>query len=264
MTINQKYLCLSVCIFLLFPFALFGQGPPIQTGTPVMLGLEGRGVRTFGKYISKENVNTYLHPVAFPYNINNDLQVGGIVPFAYKNPKSEAIDAQYGLGDAAAFFKYEILQKDWQGKTLRGLVKIQETFPTGNSESVPPLGTGEYQTLISYVTGYITTKWAVYANVGYNITSRTASERFKYDLAFGLPLLPQQWPPKQLNLYVEMNGNLQIDNGRNTLFLSPGAQFIAGKRVLLETGLQYPLIDSTPKGQKTNLMVLLGTRILLF
>jgi len=261
---KQKHFWLTVIIFLLTSFSLLAQGPPIFTGTPVMLGLEGRGIRTFGKYISKENATAYVHPVAFPYNINSDLQVGGILPFVHKNPKPEAINAQSGIGDAAAFFKYEVLQKDWKGKTLRGLVKIQETFPTGNTENMPALGAGEYQTLISFVSGYITTKWGIYGDLGYNITSRTATENFLYNIAVGIPLLPQKWPPKQLNVYLEMNGNYLLDSKQNNLFISPGAQFIAGKRLLVETGIQYPLVDAAPEGQKTKFMYLLGTRILIF
>ncbi|MEE8289408.1 MAG: hypothetical protein V3R25_08335, partial [Nitrosomonadaceae bacterium] len=38
----------------------YAQGPPIFTDTPLLLGLEGGGIRTFGKYISKENANIYL------------------------------------------------------------------------------------------------------------------------------------------------------------------------------------------------------------
>lgn len=37
-----------MCIFVL---DLQAQGPPINTDTPIMLGLEGRGVRTFAKYL---------------------------------------------------------------------------------------------------------------------------------------------------------------------------------------------------------------------
>ncbi len=251
-------------LFVLFSCTLFAQGPPIFTGTPVMLGLEGRGLRTFGKYIAKENASAYVHPVAVPYNINQDLQVGGIFPYVRKDPEQDEVPARSGLGDIAAFFKHEVFQKDWEGKTLRGLVKIQETFPTGNTAEPPPLGSGEYQTRIGFVSGFVTTEYGLYTELGYNITSSTATETFTYDLAFGLPLLPQQWPPKQLNTYLELNGNYGLDSDQNTLFLSPGVQFIAGKRVLLETGVQYPLIEEVPEGMQTEFMYTLGTRILIF
>ena len=54
-------------IFLLLVVNLeygYAQGPPIFTDTPIMLGLEGRGVRTFGRYISRENVEVYVQPFA--------------------------------------------------------------------------------------------------------------------------------------------------------------------------------------------------------
>ena len=63
------------------------QGPPIYTGTPILLGLEGGGVRTFGRYISKENATAYVQPFAIPYNIATKFQVGVIVPFVSKSPE---------------------------------------------------------------------------------------------------------------------------------------------------------------------------------
>jgi len=101
-------------------------------------------------------------------------------------------------------------------------------------------------------------------STGYQISSRTATETITYNAVFGWPLLPQQWPPKQLNLYLELNGQYLPDSKQHRLFLSPGAQFITGRRLLLETGIQYPLIEDVPEQAVTKLVYLLGTRILIF
>jgi len=63
-------------VILLFSLTanVFSQGPPITTATPIMLGLEGNGVRTFGKFISKENVNIYVQPIGIPYNVTPKFQ----------------------------------------------------------------------------------------------------------------------------------------------------------------------------------------------
>ncbi|MBL4756040.1 MAG: hypothetical protein JKY52_20905 [Flavobacteriales bacterium] len=238
------------------------QGPPIFTETPIMLGLDGGGVRTFGKYISKENTTVYMHPIAIPFNISSKWQVGAVIPFAYKKPNG--LKDQFGLGDISVFTKHQLFQKDGKGKTFRTLIKLTETFPSGNSTGLPQLGTGAWQTTLGIISGYITLKYGLYAEVAYNLTSDGLPDKLLYNTAFSYPLLPQQYPPKQINVSIELNGTYIVENSSNYLFISPGAQWIAGKRFLLETGLQLPLIEDVPDGQKTNFMYTLGTRILIF
>ncbi len=240
----------------------YAQGPPIFTDTPLLLGLEGGGIRTFGKYISKENANIYMQPFVVPYNLTAKLNIGLIIPYVRKSPDGK--ETQSGIGDIGVFTKYVILQKDYTRKTFRTLVKVTQRFPTGRTNSDPAIGLDVYQTSIGLVSGFITTKYGIYTEVGYNIVSNNLSDNFIYNVAFGYPLLPQRYPPKQLNAYLEFNGNYVLDNNQNNLFISPGLQFIAGRRVLFETGIQLPLIEDVPDNLKTNFMYTLGTRILIF
>ncbi len=256
----------KICIIFLFLLSIgidvSAQGPPIFTDTPIMLGLEGRGIRTFGNIVSKENANAYVHPVAFPYNINNKWQVGVIAPFVSKSPDN--LDTRSGLGDMKIFTKYQIYQNDGKGKTTRSLIKLTETLPTGDVSEAPPLGADEWQTTISIVSGHITTKYGIYTELGYNISGNTLPDNFIYNVAFGYPLLPQKYPPKQVNLFLEMNGNYVFDDIGNNLFISPGVQYIAGRKVLFESGIQLPLDEAAPEGQQTNFILRIGTRILIF
>lgn len=237
---------------------LLAQGPAIYTDSPVLLGLEGGAVRTFGKYISKKNATVYVQPIMIPYNLTAKLFIGAGVPYISKMPKGEK--SQSGFGDVFAFAKYVILQKDKTGKTFRSAVKVSETFPTGKTN----IGSGVYQTGIGLVNGYITTKYGIYAEVDYNFASGNLPGELIYNFAFGLPLLPQKYPPKQLNIYLEFTGDYIVDNKANNLFIAPGAQYIAGRRILLESGIQIPLVEDAPETQKTNFMYLLGIRILIF
>lgn len=238
------------------------QGPPIFTETPIMLGLEGRGFRTFGKYISKENATVYMHPIAIPFNISSKWQLGGVIPLVNKAPKE--MDNRFGFADVKLFTKYQIHQKNSKGKTFRTLVKITQSFPTGNSSVTPQLGSGSWQTAVGLVSGYVTLRYGIYGEVAYNLTSNGLPDNLIYNVAFGYPLLPQKYPPSQINLFLELNGNLITDFGNNSLFISPGVQYIAGKRLLLETGIQLPLVEDVPDGQRTNFMYTLGTRVLIF
>jgi len=253
---------LSLLSAMIVPFQSEAQGPPIFTDTPIMLGLEGRGIRTFGNVVSKENVKAYVHIVAIPYNISNKWQVGVIAPFVSKSPNGSTTNS--GFGDLKIFTKYQIYQKDGKGKTFRGLIKLTETFPTGDTDEMPNLGAGINQTTISLVNGYVTTKYGIYWEVGYNATGSGNTDNLVYNIAFGYPLLPQNYPPKQLNLSLELNGNYVLDGVGNNVFISPGIQFIAGRKVLIETGVQLPLDEVAPSGAKTNYVLRIGTRVLLF
>jgi len=261
---NKKHILYPIIgiIILLFCQEANAQGPPIFTETPIMLGLEGRGIRTFGKYISKKNVKVYMQPIAIPFNITPKWQVGGAVPLVNKVPNG--LDSRFGLGDVKLFTKYQLHKKDGKGKTFRTLIKLTESFPTGNTSKIPSIGSGAYQTTFGLVSGYITLKYGIYGEIAYDFTSNGLPDNLIYNVAFGYPLLPQKYPPKQINLFLEFNGNLITDNGSNSLFISPGVQYIAGKRLLLETGIQLPLIEDVPDAQKTNFMYTLGTRILIF
>ncbi|MDX1629679.1 MAG: transporter [Fulvivirga sp.] len=258
----MKKISVTFFIFLTAMTHLSAQGPPIFTDTPIMLGLEGRGVRTFGNIISKENASAYVHPVAFPYNITSKWQVGVVAPFVSMSP--DGMDGRSGIGDLQVFTKYQIFQKDGKAKTFRGLIKLTEIFPTGNTSETPALGTDAYQTSLSLVTGYVTTRYGLYTEVGYNITSDNLPDNVIYKLAVGYPLLPQQYPPKQLNIFTELLGNYTPDDVGNNLFVAPGIQYIAGRKLLFESGIQLPLDDASPEGQKTNYIIRIGTRVLLF
>jgi hypothetical protein len=262
--IYRKYALMFTLIIVAFipPNRLFAQGPPIFTDTPIMLGLSGRGLRTFGNIVSAENAKAYVQVFAIPYNLTPKWQVGVITPFVSKNP--DALSERSGIGDMKVFTKYQIYQKDGKGKTLRSLIKLTETLPTGSTSEAPTLGTGTYQTAISLVNGFVTTKYGIYGEFGYNFTSENLPNSFIYNIAFVYPLLPQKYPPNQLNLSLEFNGNYLSDELGNNFFISPGIQYIAGKKILFETGIQIPLDLVAPEGSKTKHILRIGARILLF
>lgn len=254
---------LSLLFLVVFsPIASFSQGPPIFTETPIMFGVEGRGVRTFGNIVKKENGSAYIQPIAIPYNITNKWQVGAIVPFVAITPNGMSTNS--GLGDINIFVKRQLYQIDGKAKTLRGLLKITETLPTGKTSGMAPLGADAWQTNVSTANAYVTTKFGIYSEIGYTLKGNHLTDNFIYNFAFGLPLLPQKYPPKQLNVFLELNGVYEFDSIGNTLFISPGIQFIAGRKFLIESGIQLPLEQSAPEGQQTDYILRIGTRILIF
>jgi hypothetical protein len=255
----NRHILLLTCI--LSATTLVAQGPPITTETPIMLGLEGNGIRTFGKFISKDNVNIYVQPIAIPYNITPKFQLGAVFPFKFITPEDSKTTG--GFADMALFAKYQLYKKDGKAKTFRILGLVRQTFPTGKTSSNPSIGSGLSQTYIGVVLGNLTTKAGLYGDLGYSITNKNASDNFVYNFSVGIPLLPHKYPQKQLNSYLEFNGNYVFDPKIHTLFISPGLQFIPGRRILFETSFQIPIVQDNVTTNRTNYMVLLGTRFLL-
>jgi len=254
----SNHILLIIC-FLLTKNVL-SQGPPITVETPIMLGLEGNGIRTFGKFISKENATIYIQPIGIPYNITSKFQVGAIFPFKFITPTDSKTIG--GFADMTVFAKYQLYKKDGTAKTFRVLGLLKQTFPTGKTSSSPAIGLGLSQTYIGLVLGKLNTKVGVYSDFGYNITNKNASDNFIYNFSVGFPLLPHKYPQKQLNTFLEFNGNYIFDPKVHTLFISPGFQFIPGRRILFETSFQIPIAQNNNTTNKTNYMVLLGTRFL--
>jgi hypothetical protein len=256
MTKNQLF------FFLVFPITIgFAQGPPITTQTPVMLGLEGSGIRTFGKFISKEKANVYMQIFAVPYNISSKFQVGGILPYKSINPKE--MSSVNGFADLTLFAKYQLYKKDGKAKTFRILANLKQTFPTGETFSIPAVGSGLSQTYIGLILGKISSKAGIYSDFGYTITNKGATDYFSYNFSVGVPLLEQKYPQKQLNTFLEFNGNYLFDSKIHTLFISPGLQFIPGRRILFEISFQIPTVQQNIVINKTNHMLLVGTRFLM-
>lgn len=255
---------LKIFFFLIiFAKISFAQGPPIFTDTPVFLGLDGRGVRTFIKYVSTNNANVQILPIAVPVNIGANAEVGAVIPFVRKSV--DGVENKTGLSDISLFFKQLLFRIDKRAKTFRITAKVIQDFPTGNSESIPALGTGKYQTNVGLVSGYVTTEYGMYTELIYNILRNGLPKNLIYNFAFSYPLLPQTYPLHQLNLSLGVNGiTLFSDKNNTVLFLSPGIQFIPANSYLLELGFQFPIVDELPKPKKTKFNILLGTRVLLY
>lgn len=257
---QKKGFFFFICCWLL-SWQSWSQGPPITTETPVMLGLEGSGIRTFGKFTSTENSKSYVQVFAMPYNFSPKFQIGTVLPFLFKMPNdSERVG---GFGDMTIFGKYQLYKKDGKAKTFRVLAKVAHTFPTGSTSTEPPIGSNLSQTYFGLVLGRIASKVGIYGDVGYKLTNKNAPDNWVYNLSFGVPLLPPKYPQKQINAFLEFNGNYQLESQIHQFFLSPGLQWIPGRRLLLESSFQVPLFQQNKLINQTNFSWLTGIRFLI-
>jgi len=285
-------------LLLLNPVELRAQGPPIHTDTPIMLGLEGRGVRTSLRIVRMDDLlhdgneipdpldrsaTATVVPVAVPYNLTPTLQVGAVVPFVSREQESTAASADgHGMGDVTVFVKKLVVQIDRRAETFRVAVKGSVKLPTGDDEGTRPLGTGSTDPGLSAVAAWIKGRWSLYGEAFYTHNTSNGDvdygDRVGANFAAGFRAVPggyRRYPSRQLNLYLELNsgrtrrtavnGVENPDSGGSVLFLSPGLQFVGGRRWLVEGSIQLPVLDE-PNGTQfgTSWIAVVGARVLIF
>ena len=108
--------------------------------------------------------------------------------------------------------------------------------------------------------GWITTRLGLYGEVGYNVATDGSTDHVIFNMTFGLPLLTQRYPPRQINIFLGFNGSTRFDS-RTLISLSPAVQFIPAKKFLVEGGVQIPVVRSQGSA---DILLSLGVRILLF
>jgi len=296
----QSKTCMQVVIAILFLLSTeaFAQGPPINTDTPIFLGLEGRGakIRTVivrktqlyqdGKKIDdplEREVTATLFPIAIPYNVTTDLLVGVKIPTLNMNMKSGGSTKEsFGLGDVTLFAKYLLVQVDGLGETFRVAGKGSVKLATGSKNIVPALGSGTVDYSLGAVAAWIGLKYGVYGDVSYSFNGSSdglsRGNNLTYNTAFGYRLIPavyDTYPTQVVNLYLELNGKYALrdkligqevaNSGGNEVFVSPGIQYIPSRNFLVEGSVQIPIVTALHGTQLgTDFMVNLGVRMLLF
>jgi len=298
----MKSICFTFTLVLITLFAhpdgVLAQGPPINTDTPILLGLEGKSVMLRAVVVSKSqlyrdgseisdplnrSVVATIVPMVIPYNISNDLLVGVVAPLLNVNSKSVAGSvSSTGLSDIALFAKHLLVQVDGLQETFRVIGKASIKLPTGNKSGTPPLGTGSWDFSVGSTAAWIGNRLGVYGDVSYafngSLEGYSYGNVLSYNAAIAFRLSPavyETYPAVQWNLYLEVlgkyaardvsNGVTNEHSGGNRVLLAPGIQFIPSRYFLFETSLQIPIyqkLNGTQLG--TSLIALLGVRVLFF
>ncbi len=210
-------------------------------------------------------------------------QLGVIVPLMDVRMKSRTQNlSSSGPGDLRIFAKYLLVQRDRLQETFRIAAKAGIKLPTGDENRSPALGSGSTDYFFSTVAGWIKKRTGLYLEGIYQLNASSGQvnygDGFTVNLALGYRLLPrvyETYPSPQLNGFLEFSGSLSgrdriagVENpnsGGTLLLISPGLQFIGGRRWLVEASFQLPIVNE-PNGTQlaVDRQFLLGARILLF
>ncbi len=235
------------------------QGPPITGDKPLMLGGKTILVKTLSEFRKTELGESFSLPVMVHYLPTANTLVGVHIPTVYHKFDPDTDDSGPGLGDIALLGKYMFHRKDGMGKTFRIVAKTLQTLPSGRKLGIEGISTGQYQGYYGFVAGLETIKYGISNELGYNHVPESNLDELRYKLGFGLPLLKQQYPVNQINLYFEYQSSWYVEAKEYLLLYAQGIQYAKG-RLTLETSLQLPLIQTFDEERNRIYSLFVGTR----
>jgi len=239
---------------------LLAQGPPIRTDKPIMLGEKKGTIRSMYHYFRNDQTHYHIVPLMIDYNLKNNFELGLEMPFAAIS--SETRSEGFRSGDLMLKAKYQFVRKDQMGKTFRMAAKAISMLPTGRDSEAPIVGMGTYQTTLGLLAGMESLKYGVVGEVAYNYMSDLHPDAWDAKLAFGLPLLKQTYPVKQITLYFEYEGKWLPSVDGYALFYAQGIQY-AFKSYALELTVQLPLIQELPGFFRRDISLMVGGRFVI-
>ncbi len=226
-----------------------------------MIGEKRFVLKTLSRVEVRENATFYKIPIMGHYVIKPNLLVVAHIPFAgYTSNVGEGFKKN-GLGDVNIQMKYQFFRWDESRKTARAAVKVQQFFPTGIQTGNYEISIHEWQTFAGLTFGYEALRYGLGANIGYHYVANQA-DFFHYKISTGVPLMPLVYPPKQINLYFEYDGEVNLSEGHHALFMAQGIQY-AIKRLTFEMAVRFPIIQNMPAIERQKYTLLFGTRFII-
>ena len=285
-------LCAASIVYLSFLYQ--AEAAPIQGQSPRTQFFLGTALRSFVKLSRAANGGAERHVVQIPtilnYNLVTDAVVTLVVPYVIKEFRLRDKTHQdvRGVGDIRIIGKYRFYRDDFPRGSKQMAFSAGLELPTGSTTKKKDgvkrprprqLGSGGVDPLFGFAGGWISAYHAVEGGVQFKYNSRHDGFRFgpalNYDLAYAYSIYPK-WPIEnaQLNLLLEFNGEHRERNksgsskvrasGGDTIFLSPGIQFILFDNALVETSFQFPVLDQVNRKQfYQDYSVLFGFRVLI-
>ncbi len=239
---------------------LKAQGPPITSDKPIMLGAKRMVVKTLTEIASLEKGQFTRMPFMFHYLPSANSLFAIHIPLVIYNFDQETQNAKgSALGDLQLLAKYQFYRKDKTGKTFRMVAKTLQTFGTGKNLGLPTISSGEYQGYFAVIAGMESLKFGLSNELGYNFIPGNDFDELRYNLGFGLPIKPHQFPVNQINLYFEYSNRWYIHRDEFQLLYAQGIQF-AKDKLTLEVAIQFPLIQEIIEENERKYSLYLGTR----
>ena len=209
------------------------------------------------------------------YGASPKLALFGVLPLVDKRLDVDGTGSQgggsrraaSGIGDVRVFGRYTLLQRDGPGQTLRLAPFAGLELPTGANRrsdgqgTLPPgvqPGSGALDLFGGLIATWQTLDYQLDGQLAYQVNRRAdgfdAGDVLRADLSLQYRLWPPQLGsgvPGFLYAVIESNwihagkhrrdGKTDADSGGNTLFLSPGLQYVT-RGWIVEAAVQLPVL----------------------
>ncbi len=234
-------------------------------------------------------------PIVIVHGLRQGLSAIGVFPLVDKSVDLDAPDrpgtsSGVGLGDATFLLKWRLLKKDRGRGTFQLAAELGIKVPTGSTSlrdrdgGLLPRGlqrgTGSWDPTGDLVMTFVprSGRWIFGADLGFTATTDAdgfnLGDRLAYDGVVKYRLRPNRYPGRDLFLMVELNGRQQggaraggvklDDTGGHVLYVSPGLQYLLRRNLILEGGVQLPVLRDVRGTQLvSDYNVLLGIRYII-
>ncbi len=179
-----------------------------------------------------------------------------------------------GTGDSSLFARYDVLRRIRPGGYTRLAPELGIKLPTGGR-----FGTGSTDLLAGLVFSHVRDPDWWIADVQWTFPGTgdgdlRAGERRRFDLAYLRRVFPREGLGVPMGLAVlELNlesaesaeraGASLPDSGGEVLYLSPGFEYVANRRLILEASVPIPIYEDLDGNQpKPDFSLILGVRFL--
>ena len=225
---------------------------------------------------AQRSVTVRVTPISLVYGLRRSVSVVGIFPFVDKKMSASGPDGSTtigggtGIGDATFLVKWRFFRRDRGRGTFRLAVEGGVKTPTGSDNlraaggaSLPPAlqrGSGSWDPTADLTLTWVPPtergRWVFSGDVGATIPTEAnefeQGNRFAYDAAAKYRIHPARYPGRDTFLLLEINGRWQgrarsmglelADSGGHVVYLSPGIQFLLRGNLILEGGVQIPVL----------------------
>jgi len=239
----MKRTVLAVIVLLSMSCSVAGQVLPFFTDTALTVGFESNALRTFSRFVvrnqlrsegqevpdpSNQDVFVFAQVFAVPVRINSDTVFTAVTRILHKQLNFTAPGSSReqlsdtGLGDTTLLVKRRFYVDNFQGGGIQLALLGGVKLPTGDDNQrdnqgnlLPPglqLGTGSVDVPVGLVFTAFKDRIGFNSSFLYQFNNESNGFRFgdetKVNLAFGYRLFPKQYTSfqdKVLNAYLEVN-----------------------------------------------------------
>lgn len=165
---------------------------------------------------------------------------------------------QSGLGDVLLRGKWRFYRKDIPGGVYQASLLGGVEFPTGDSHSVPRLGSGSYDYLVGAAAAYEGRTWLLFGTARYRFNTENDEavkdgNVFLYDLALGWRPVKTDYLRPDWVLMIEVNGQVFAPReiGGTRLTITKGSRLFGAVGLWLtyrnwafKPGIQFPIYQN--------------------